>query len=245
MRAAREVEIWLLPAGITVVGDELDHLERDRAAALPPDRAARFVAARVLLRRVLSARLGLAPDVVPLDATCPQCGRPHGQVRVDGTPAGGQGGGPQVSVTRSGPLTLVALADGAEIGVDVEAEAAVTWAQLADVALSPAERAAHDRLPPPRRGPALARAWVRKEAVLKALGCGLDLEPARLELAGPGGPRLLPGAAVRTGVGDPIAVALADLSLEPGVAGAVALLGPGPIAVRTHDGSAALRRVRL
>ncbi|WP_448074187.1 4'-phosphopantetheinyl transferase family protein [Georgenia yuyongxinii] len=244
---ARQVEVWLLPASVAVTGNVLDRVERDRAAALPPDRAARFVAARVLLRRVLAARLGQAPADVRLDATCPECGRPHGRVRVLGGPSGGK----HVSLSRSGPLTAVALADGAEVGVDVEAEAAVTRAHLADVALTPAELAAHDRLGV-ERGPALARAWVRKEAVLKALGCGLDVEPARVELAGPDGPRLLPEPAGRggrrplpgaagAGAGPrpgPLAVALADLAVGPGMAGAVALLGSGGVTVRTHDGAA-------
>jgi hypothetical protein len=62
-----------------------------------------------------------------------------------------------------------------------------------DVALSSRERARHDRLPPRVRGEHLARTWVRKEAVLKALGTGLVTDPRTIELAGPQvlGPRVL------------------------------------------------------
>ncbi|GAA1647157.1 4'-phosphopantetheinyl transferase family protein [Georgenia ruanii] len=232
MRSA--VDVWLLeppqrvpdPAG-------LDDAERERAARLPVPQAARFVAARRQLRAAVAERLGLGPAEVPLVATCAVCGGPHGRVRVD------LAGAPSVSVTRSGPLLAVAVGGPDPLGVDVESAAAVAAAPLDDVALAPAELAHLRGLADPARAPFRLRTWVRKEATLKALGTGLDLAPADLELAVPGrAPRLLRPA------GPPgptaLAVGLRDLVLGTGRAGAVAVLGAGAPTVRQHDGAALL-----
>jgi len=50
--------------------------------------------------------------------------------------------------------------------------------------LAPAEREELVRLPAGKRGIARLRTWVRKEAVLKATGLGLAVEPALLTLDG-------------------------------------------------------------
>ena len=76
---------------------------------------------------------------------------------------------------------------------------------------------------------------MRKEATLKALGTGLEVAPADLELAVPG---RTPAAAPSTGPGPTaLAVGLRDLRLGAGRAGAVAVLGPGTPTVRQHDGA--------
>ena len=66
----------------------------------------------------------------------------------------------------------------------------------------------------------LAR-WVRKEAVLKALGHGLSVDPALLEL-GPGAVASVTGW---LGPGPTPAAVVSDLISEPGYVAAVALLG--------------------
>jgi len=231
----------------------LDPVEAARAAALPPDQAARFVLARALLRGVLGERLGCAPRDVDLRVACASCGGPHGRVTVAGPP----GGEPlHVSLTRSGPRVAVALTTAGPVGVDVASPAAVGAAPLAGVALSAAERRRHDRSRPgPDRGPdaGLAHVWVSKEAALKALGTGLLVDPADLELGGAGGPR--GGVAHHRGT----VLAIAPLLLGPGVVGAVAVAAPsaaspGPrwvarragrpvVDVRVHDGAAVLARL--
>ncbi|GAA3823807.1 4'-phosphopantetheinyl transferase family protein [Cellulomonas soli] len=193
----------------------LDHGERARAEAMADDSRARFVQTRALLRAVLGARLGLAPHEVTLRAPCPVCGGPHGPVTV-GLPVGTSGPRWHVSVSRSGPLLAVALGPTGPLGIDVESHARVAQAPLAGVALSPAERRRYDRLPHDGRVAALARAWVRKEAVLKAEGSGLRVDPALVDVRAdlvrldhaPGGA----GAVAR----------LVDLDLGPGVSGALA-----------------------
>lgn len=250
---AATVDVWVVEPGVADVGPlfaRLDEVERARVATLPADQASRFVVARALLRSVVGSRLGCPAGEVGLRTRCPVCDGPHGQVEVvlrdDGLPV------PHVSLTRAGPLIAVAVSDVGRVGVDVESCAAVAAARLADVALSPAERAAHRRRSPDQRTTALARSWVRKEAVLKALGTGLRVDPALLDThrrtaALPG--RGLPG--VESG-GGRLRVEIADLRLDRGAVGAVALqraardrrwsdrLGGGRrrLSVVLHDGDA-------
>jgi len=74
-----------------------------------------------------------------------------------------------VSIARAGDLSVVVITDAGRVGVDVEAEGAADFAGFAAVALHPSERAtsAGER----------TRAWVRKEALLKAYGLGLVVDP--------------------------------------------------------------------
>lgn len=69
---------------------------------------------------------------------------------------------------------MVAITDAGPVGVDVEAEGAADFAGFGDVALHPGERA---------NAPAdTTRVWVRKEALLKAYGLGLAVNPSDVRL---------------------------------------------------------------
>lgn len=240
------VDVWFVAAGVgeqwltqrsTVdargLPAELDAVEERRARRLRPDQRAAFVVARVMLRRVLGERLGLAPEAVPLVARCELCGEAHGQVHIEGVER------LWVSVTRSSRVLAVALTDAGPVGIDVQSVASVDAAPVVDVALSPGERLQVEGLAPAERPDAVAAAWVRKEAALKALGTGLRRSPSDLEMM-----PLVGGAAVR-GVPD---LQVADLGVGPGIVGAVAVLlggvgtgGPGTderprVEVRPHEG---------
>jgi 4'-phosphopantetheinyl transferase len=235
------VDVWLLvppldPPPLTW----LDDVERRRAAALAPGPAARFIAGRQLLRAVLGGRFGLPPGEVRLVARCIRCGGPHGQVGVVRTEQGAGGAPPcHVSISRSGPLVAVATAE-VPVGVDVESVEAVGAAPLADVALSADERERHVRLPHDERPVDLARTWAGKEAVLKALGAGLDVDPSSFTLTYPS---TTVGAALERRR-DATTVAVAEPWNGPGggVVGAVAVAGVSSLALRVHDGAAALSR---
>src|SRR6185295_15890681 len=88
-------------------------------------------------------------------------------------------GGPaalRFNLSHGGDLALIALARGRELGVDIEPLRALSdEARLARRVLSPREADAFAALPPDERAAALLRCWTRKEALLKANGCGITV----------------------------------------------------------------------
>ncbi|GII99779.1 4'-phosphopantetheinyl transferase [Sediminihabitans luteus] len=157
LHVARRTPLDALPLD-RLTDDERTRLARYRRVA---DQE-RFATGRTLLRAVLGAARGTDPARVRIDVAPP--GPTHGRPT---TPDG-----PDFSLAHAGDVVLVALLDGppgARVGVDVEEVAAVV-SHLDDLsdAVPAAER--------PTSGwsaETFTRAWVRREAVLKAVGCGL------------------------------------------------------------------------
>ena len=124
--------------------------------------------------RAEAARFHQVPvDRIVVAHECARCGSDaHGRPRILATSAVRQPA--HVGLARAGDLSVVAVTDAGPIGVDVEAEGAAGFEGFAGVALHPDERAAT---------PADAtRAWVRKEAMLKAYGLGLAVDPSDVRL---------------------------------------------------------------
>ncbi|MCQ4209077.1 4'-phosphopantetheinyl transferase family protein [Streptomyces longispororuber] len=171
---AGAVRLWLVttdadPAGTAGGTDVLDADERRRAAAFRQDRhRTRYVAAHLALRGILGERLGRPPGAVRfVRLPCPDCGRPHGRPALADVP------GPHFSLSHSGDLALVAVAD-APVGADIEALPTPETADELTVVLHPREQAELAALASPsERCLAVARTWVRKEAYLKGIGTGL------------------------------------------------------------------------
>jgi 4'-phosphopantetheinyl transferase len=196
---------------------------------------ARYVSARAAARLVLARVTAADPTTLRLDTTCRWCGADHGKPRlVDEETV-------RFSLSRSGDRVVVAVAEGAEVGVDLEwaVPAPAVGPDLAAMALAPSERTQYERLAPAARPAALLGWWTRKEAVLKATGYGLAVSPALVEVSAPGMP-----AEVRRwgGPGGPPSVTLADLSRR-GYAAAVAAVAPGPLDVTEHDAGTLLDAV--
>jgi len=92
----------------------LDDGELDRLSRLdsPADQG-RFLLGAAMLRSAVGNALGVTPRHVPLNRSCPTCGRGHGRPQVPESAL-------NLSVTHSGLVVAVALAFGVPVGVDVE-----------------------------------------------------------------------------------------------------------------------------
>lgn len=148
----------------------------------------RFLVAHALARIVLGRGLGGAPGDVAFSTICPRCGGDHGKPRVEYPRVGAE-----LSLSHSGEQVIVAVALHVPLGVDIEqVPQAPPSNDLIEAALSQAERHHFATLPESLRRAAFARYWTRKEAVLKATGHGLSIEPNTLTVSPPGtGPRLI------------------------------------------------------
>lgn len=145
------------------------------------------VSRREVSRALLSALLPGATFV----SRCPRCGGEHGRIHVSGVEAA-------VSVSYAGGWAAAVVAEGwARVGIDVVR----------------ADAGGLDRVLPG----ADAHTWARVEAVLKADGRGLDVDPARVEVAGGA------GDAWTARVDEGTWVTGYDLAGPPGVAAAVAV----------------------
>ncbi|WP_427017059.1 4'-phosphopantetheinyl transferase family protein [Pseudarthrobacter sp. P1] len=147
----------------------------------------RFVAGRIAQRRFAAGLLGVDPAELRAVYGCPDCGA--GGTVDHGRPGYWRGGAPtglRLSLSRSGGWALLAgtLARGVDVGVDLQEVAAAGFDGFDDVALTPGERAAVLRLPASERPAARASAWAVKEAVAKALGRGLRMDPAGIDTLG-------------------------------------------------------------
>jgi len=115
-----------------------------------------FLAGRLLVRNLLADLTGSAPDEVVLDAACPDCGKQDGRVTAPDTDF-------HVSISHSADVAVVAVAD-VPIGIDIEGDP------------SPEALAAIGAV----AGEASITHWTRVEAVLKADGRGLRVDPKRI-----------------------------------------------------------------
>ena len=148
----------------------------------------------------------MRPGDLSADYSCPDCGTgpelDHGRpgYRLHQVPAGLRLGlslsrshgwallaaGPADSVRPAGAAASVrpAGAAGVTIGVDLEHSSGVLFPGFDDVALTPAERQLLAALSPEQATLWRTAAWARKEAVLKARGTGLRIEPSSVEAYG-------------------------------------------------------------
>jgi 4'-phosphopantetheinyl transferase len=151
------------------------------------------MAGRIALRDFAAGILAVRPGELTADYACPDCGTgpdvDHGRpgYRLRGAPAG-----LLLSLSRSHGWALLAAAaggagaDGAGgpgegIGVDLEHSSGVMFPGFDDVALTPAERQQLAALAPDQTDHWRTAVWARKEALLKARGTGLRLDPASVE----------------------------------------------------------------
>lgn len=139
----------------------LDGPERSRFRRFATARLAAAFALRRAARRILLAdRTGIEPAAI--------------EIVEDGRPRLA-GGGPAFSASHSDSLGTLAIAP-CPVGTDVERQRDIAGAALADRVLSAEERRHFTLLADDARRDALFRLWCGKEALLKAIGVGLDLQ---------------------------------------------------------------------
>lgn len=212
----------------------LDDQERGRLGALhrEEDRS-RFLLGSVLVRLVAGACQGVPPDRVAVDRRCPDCGRPHGRVRVAGL---------HLSVSHSGGCVLVAGLREAPVGVDVErVDPGLDVAGVVPLTLAPSEEAALCTVDESRQAAAFARYWCRKEALVKMTGDGLRTPLGSVVVSPPDEPpRLLSWAHRPELVGG---CTLADIIIDSDHIASVAYQSPQPLPVRCLPAATLLGRL--
>ena len=167
--AAGGAQVWLADLDAADSGDAalgvLSNDERERARRFVFDvHRRRFVACRAWLRRCLAERLDRRPESVGFE---------YGPV---GKPALAGGGPVRFNVSHSDRYALLAMTEGAEVGVDIELLRPLSdMAALAARVFSAGERAVLAQVPADRRVEAFFAGWTRKEAYIKARGEGIAL----------------------------------------------------------------------
>jgi 4'-phosphopantetheinyl transferase len=154
------------PAGMGLAAEEQARALKFLTAELRQ----RYVASRLVVRRLLGACLGLAPERVPIQSDAR--GKPHLE-----------GGGFEFNLAHSGDLLLVAVAKRMPVGVDVERVRPLRDATaIARRFFTAREADWLETRSGAERGRAFFRLWTRKEAVLKATGEGISSGLNTIEL---------------------------------------------------------------
>ncbi len=169
----------------------------------------RFIVARSALRKILGRELGIAPTTVRF------CYGQHGKPRLENLPEQ-----PAFNLSRSDGQALIAVGGGYPLGIDIElCKPIAELSAIASSHFTEAERLLIEGADSEMLGlAAFYRIWNRKEAVLKALGTGLSLQPKQVSVVSRNGtPQVqIAGESCNTGwwladlqVGEPYCAALA------------------------------------
>ena len=147
--------------------------EKERAARFHFDRhRERYMAGRLALRTILSQYAGIPPGELELAAD------PRGKPCLKDDGAAKE---LCFNQSESKGRTLVALARGREIGVDLEwIDPRLEVRDLSKVALHPQELKRLLELDPKEKQVRFFTLWTVKEAFLKGIGVGLNISPNRI-----------------------------------------------------------------
>lgn len=166
---------WAVPRAdhsLDIAGPPLGEIDSRRAIGLGTERRAAFLTGRALLALLLRTRFGAATAATIDTGPCPRCSGEHGPAIVRGEPA-------QASVSYADGLVVAAVGDVARLGVDVE-----SVGEGRGETQRPGRRAEDlGRLLGVAPDDALQR-WTQVEAVLKAAGCGLRVDPGEVRFDG-------------------------------------------------------------
>lgn len=191
---------------------------------------------RRFLAHAVAGVLGIGRETVVIERRCERCGGRHGRPIV-AAPADVDR--PEVSLSRADDTVAVAVSFAGPVGIDIESIRAVSLAPLDPVAFGTIERAALLLATGPGAERARASLWTSKEAVLKAAGLGLRIDPLELTVSVPGpGDGAQPTLDAWPGAPFPVRrMQLVRLDPGQGLVGTVAVLARGsatalPVTVR-------------
>ncbi|WP_338748190.1 4'-phosphopantetheinyl transferase family protein [Janibacter alittae] len=182
----------------------LDDGERARAGRKRD--AAPFVTGHALVRRTLGDLLGRDPASLSFERRCTTC-----RSELHGKPSLVDAPGWHFSLSYTSSLAVVAVAEGTDVGVDTEDLTDADFEGFADATLAREEIRGFEGLDGCDLLIARARVWARKEAILKATGHGLVVDPSEVLVSSPLDPPEL--LAWRAEEPAPPAVSLVDLDL--------------------------------
>ena len=179
LAAPAGVKVWTfsLAEPAVGVGEEdaslLDAQEAARAKNFVFERdRVRYVRAHAGLRRLLGRMLDMPSRELQFEAGS------HGKPSLRG-----RAGRLDFNLSHGGDLCAVAVAHGRSVGVDIEPWREISGAaELSRTVFSPAEQAAWSLRPTVGQQRDFLRLWTRKEAVLKAVGLGLAVDPCRVHV---------------------------------------------------------------
>ncbi|MEP1207776.1 MAG: 4'-phosphopantetheinyl transferase superfamily protein [Rhizobiaceae bacterium] len=145
--------------------DLLDDVEMAQHAAIKqPARANHFAYRHGLLRQLLSLHCDLPAKELVFDIG------PNGKPSLAGNSSS-----IHFNTSQSGNVGIIAICEIGPLGVDIELSRSIDVAGFAQKILSPKERISFSSLTAEQQLPALFKFWTAKEALIKALGIGLDL----------------------------------------------------------------------
>jgi len=163
---ADAIHVWSVPLDQPCDESLLTPDEAVRASRFKMERVRRqFVAARVQLRQVLAGYLRIEPREVRI------------AIEINGKPVldPSQAAGLHFNVSHSETLALFSVTMVGPTGIDLEHRRVVPDAEaLVERFFTARERAQFQTLPQADRFDAFFHAWTRKEAVLKAIGRGVQ-----------------------------------------------------------------------
>lgn len=187
--ASAQLTLFCMPAETLRTGHGVSWLayvglaEQARAAEFKnPDEALAFAAQHTLMRCMAASHLGVkatSASEIPVDRACLLCtsGQPHGKPRIEGV---------NLSMARAlGLAAGVTGPAGLSIGLDLITVRGSYYDSFDRIALADYEKRVVASLPAPEAALARHLLWSAKEAVLKATGYGLALEPKKVMLALP------------------------------------------------------------
>lgn len=206
--------------------DLLDAGERDRAARRRDPNP--FVTAHALLRHLVSDETGADPRSLAFEKRCATCGTDrHGKPHVVGMRD------IFVSVSYGEHMAVAAVTRLGQVGVDVEDLESADFEGFGSVTLDGTEEAALEALDGDELLAARALVWARKEAVLKATGHGLVVDPSQVVVSAPDAPAAL--VEWKAAQHPPGPTRLADLDVgATDHRAAVAVLTSRPLSVRVQ-----------